>query len=445
MSLSFARNAPMSVQIFCWAFLVRPPLQDEVPEVQALLASLRKRWRWLAGIYLVFLAVLVLPGVLRERGADYTIAAVTLPHLLLLLMLSLSLTMWAGFRINLGNVGKVYLQNRRRWSAAISIAVLFAMGFFAGLFGGDVHDRVRVATRAWLDDTLTPAAVGFLLIVMVLALPELVARMRQQQHALSLRLAEAQTAQERLARVTAESELRLLQAQVEPHFLYNTLANLRFLVQTGSPDALRMTDALIEYLQTSVPDMRAQQVTLGREADHARHYLDIMQMRMAGRLHYTIDVPAELRDVALPPLVLLTLVENAVKHGIAPLVEGGRISLGAHAEGERVVITVDDDGAGLQTGVAPSTPAGHGGTGLSNISARLALVYGGSAELQLTAAEPRGTRAVLRLPRLAPQASTANVEVEVLVLTEDKDTAAGPPADSALPATLPRPTTERPA
>ena len=191
--------------------------------------------------------------------------------------------------------------------------------------------------------------------------------------------------------------------------------------------------------------MRAQQVTLGRVADHARHYLDIMQMRMAGRLHYTIDVPAELRDVALPPLVLLTLVENAVKHGIAPLVEGGRISLGAHADGERVVITVDDDGAGLQTGAAPPTPAGHGGTGLSNITARLALMYGNSADLQLVAAEPRGTRAVLRLPLLAPQVNTAGVEVEVLVLSDHKDKATVPAAGSVLPATAPRPTMERPA
>jgi sensor histidine kinase YesM len=479
MSLAFARNAPMSVQVFCWAFLVRPPLQDEVPELQALLATLRKRRRWLAGIYLAFLAVLVLPGVLRERGADYTIAAVTLPHILLLLMLSLSLNMWAGFRVNLGNFGKVYLQNRRRWSAMISIAVLFAMGFFAGLFGGDVQDRVRVTTRAWLDDTLTPAAVGFLLVVLVLALPELVARMRQQHHALSLRLAEAQTAQERLARVTAESELRLLQAQVEPHFLYNTLANLRFLVQTGSPDALRMTDALIDYLQTSVPDMRAQQVTLGREADHARHYLEIMRMRMGGRLQYAIDVPLALRDFALPPLVLLTLVENAVKHGIAPLVQGGSIRLSAATQGDDVIVEVADDGAGIGTLAeggsiqlgstdedsdlvvaiagdgnepmpgAPASaaarqgtrpPAAPGGTGLRNVAARLVLAYGERAELLLTNNTPRGTRAALRLP--ASGMSPDSAAVQIMVLAEEDSQAPTPPAATAAPDAPARPATQ---
>lgn len=445
MSLSFARGAPVSVQVFSWVFLIRPPLQDEVPEIQALLATARRRWGWIAATYLVFVAVLVVPGLMRERGPGYATAAVVLPHLLLYVVASLGISTWAGFRINMTNAVGAGWENRRRWGSVL-IAPAFAAGVAAGLLvgfwaPGDECDAVC----QWVEDTITPLSAGLFFVLLLLGMSELVAKMRQQQHAMSLRLAEAQTAQERLARVTAESELRLLQAQVEPHFLYNTLANLRFLVQTGSADALRMTDALIDYLRTSVPDMRAQQVTLGREVDHARHYLDIMQMRMAGRLHYTIDVPAELRDVALPPLVLLTLVENAVKHGIAPLVEGGRISLSAQADGDMVVVAVDDDGAGLQAGAVTPAPAGHGGTGLSNIRARLALVYGGVAELQLTAAEPRGTRAVLRLPRLAPQANTAHVEVEVLMLNEEKDTAAGPAADSALPAIAPRPTMERPA
>lgn len=444
MSLSFARSAPVSVQVFSWVFLVRPPLQDEVPEIQALLATARRRWGWIAVIYLVFVAVLVVPGLMRERAPGYATAAVVLPHLLLYVVASLGISTWAGFRINMTTAVGASWENRRRLGIVLmapSITAGLAAGLLVAIWAPDSECN---AVCRWLEDTITPLSAGLFVALLLLGVSELVAKMRQQQHAMSLQLAESQTAQERLARVTAESELRLLQAQVEPHFLYNTLANLRFLVQSGSADALRMTDALIDYLRTSVPDMRAQQVTLGREVDHARHYLDIMQMRMAGRLDYKIDVPAELRDVALPPLVLLTLVENAVKHGIAPLVEGGRIALGARADSERVVITVDDDGTGLQTGAAPPTPAGHGGTGLSNISARLALVYGSAAELQLTAAEPRGTRAVLRLPRLAPQANTANVEVAVLVLNDEKETAAVHAAVSALSATARRPTMERP-
>ncbi|MFN9806044.1 MAG: sensor histidine kinase, partial [Betaproteobacteria bacterium] len=436
MSLSYARGAPVSVQVFSWVFLIRPPLQDEVPEIQSLLATLRRRWGRLAVSYLVFITVLVVPGVLRDRDPTYTAAAIVLPHLLLYVVVSASLNIWAGFRINLGNMGKVWTANaRRRKESIATVGILFSVGLVVGPFSGAFGDRFRSAVHQWLDDTLTRTVIGFLLVVLLLGLPELLARLRLQQHTMSLQLAEAQTAQERLARVTAESELRLLQAQVEPHFLYNTLANLRFLVQTGSADALRMTDALIDYLRTSVPDMRAQQVTLGREIEHARHYLDIMQMRMGGRLDYAIQVPVELRDVALPPLVLLTLVENAVKHGIAPLVEGGRITLSVRADGDMVIVSVADDGVGLQAGAATPAPAGNGGTGLSNIRARLALVYGGSAELQVTAAEPRGPRALRRGPRLAPQANTAHVAVEVLMLNEEKDTAAGPAADAALPST----------
>jgi sensor histidine kinase YesM len=259
-----------------------------------------------------------------------------------------------------------------------------------------------------------------------------VALLRGRQQALSLQLLQAQATQELLARVTAESEMRLLQAQVEPHFLYNTLANLRFLVQSGSPDALRMTDALIDYLRTSGPDMRAQQVALGREVDHARHYLDIMQMRMAGRLRYTIDVPPPLREVEIPPLVLLTLVENAVKHGLAPRVEGGSVALRAWAEGDRVVVTVEDDGTGLPgaavTPAAAAAAAGSGGPGLANVRARLALVYYEEADLQLTAAVPQGTCATLRLPRSGPAARPASLKVVVVVEQKPKDASAAPAA-----------------
>jgi hypothetical protein len=285
MSLSFARGAPLSVQVFSWAFLIRPPLQQEVPELQALLAALRRRWGWVAGLYLVFVAVLVLPGLMRERGPGYATAAVVLPHLLLYVVASLGISTWAGFRINMTTAVDIPTwawasfridittadgaggNNRRRWGIVL-MAPSIAAGLIVGLLVAFwAPDQECNAACRWLEDTITPLSAGLFVVLLLLGVSELVANMRQQQHAMSLQLAEAQTAQERLARVTAESELRLLQAQVEPHFLYNTLANLRFLVQTGSPDALRMTDALIDYLQTSVPDMRAQQVTLGREAE----------------------------------------------------------------------------------------------------------------------------------------------------------------------------------
>ena len=433
MSLQFARRAPVGIQVFCWMLLVRPPLQDEVPELQALMAQLRRRWAWLAAGYLVFVGALVLPGLLRDRGAAYSTVAVVLPHLLLYFAVGSAVQTWVGFRLNLGSFPEMMRANRRRWALAASGGALAVTLVAVSALRNTRWDD---AARSWLHDTLTPGAVAVVLLVLAVGLPELVARLRGRQQDLALQLLQAQAAQERLARVTAESEMRLLQAQVEPHFLYNTLANLRFLVQSGSPDALRMTDALIDYLRTSVPDMRAQQVALGREVDHAQHYLDIMQMRMAGRLRYTIDVPPPLREVALPPLVLLTLVENAVKHGIAPQVEGGSVVLRARAEGDRVVVTVEDDGAGLQGAVAAEavagSPAGSRGTGLANVRARLALVYDEEAELQLVAAAPRGTCATLRLPRSGPVARPASLEVVVLVEEKRRDGAAAPAAPGAL-------------
>ena len=442
MSLQFDRQAPPTIQAASWLLLLRPPLSEEVPELQAMLARLRQRWAWLAGGYLVFFAGLVLPGLLRDRGSAYSTVAVVLPHLLLYVTVGSALQIWVGFRVNLLNLPQVMQANQRRWALAATGGVMAAVLLTGAALRGSRWDA---AARAWLQDTLTPGAVALLLLALLVGLPELVARLRGRQHDLSLQLLQAQATQERLARVTAESEMRLLQAQVEPHFLYNTLANLRFLVQSGSPDALRMADALIDYLRTSVPDMRAQQVPLGREVDHARHFLDIMQMRMAGRLRYTIDVPPPLREVALPPLVLLTLVENAVKHGVAPQVEGGSVSLRARAEGSRVVVTVEDDGAGLpDAAAAVESPAGSGGTGLANVRARLALVYDEEADLQLTAAVPRGTCATLRLPLTGPLARPASLEVVVVVEEKRRDGTAVPAAPAA-PASAAPPATKGPA
>jgi LytS/YehU family sensor histidine kinase len=180
--------------------------------------------------------------------------------------------------------------------------------------------------------------------------------------------------------------------------------------------------------------MRAQQVTLGREADHARHYLEIMRMRMGGRLQYAIDVPLALRDFALPPLVLLTLVENAVKHGIAPLVQGGSIRLSAATQGDDVIVEVADDGAGI------GTLAEGGSIQLGSTDEDSDLVGGERAELLLTNNTPRGTRAALRLP--ASGMSPDSAAVQIMVLAEEDSQAPTPPAATAAPDAPARPATQ---
>ena len=187
-----------------------------------------------------------------------------------------------------------------------------------------------------------------------------------------------------------QAELKLLQAQVEPHFLFNTLANLRFLVQTGSPDALAMLDHLIRYLRMALPEIRAEASTVEREVELARAYLEILRIRMGGALEIETSVDPDAARVPLPALMVMTLVENAIKHGIAPRGRG-RVALRATVDGGRVRVSVEDDGRGL------AEPIGRG-VGLANIRERLRALYGDAARLDLSSAAGGGAIAAIDLP-----------------------------------------------
>jgi hypothetical protein len=401
-------DAPAAVRWFSRLLFFRLPLADEVADFAAAIAWLRRRWLWVAAGYLVYVALLVVPGLLRERGGWYTAMAIIVPHLVLYLTAMMVAYSWVGYRINLGNLKQFLPKDGRPRRDKVRKLILIAcisgvLGGVVGYMTGGSVKREGQAKGVWADaaqafgqwnrDTFTPGTLTFIFLVMITGVPELIAQMRLKERTVARKLLEAEATGERLARVTAESELRLLQAQVEPHFLYNTLANLRFLVQSGSPDSLRMTDALIEYLRTSVPDMRAQQVTLGREFAHATHYLEIMQLRMQGRLTYSIELPRELADVAIPPLVVLTLVENAVKHGVAPLIEGGRVQLAAAREDDGTVRILDSEAA-----VPEQTRSDGGGTGIVNAFTRLRFTFGKAARLQLVALPAGGVQAAFWLP-----------------------------------------------
>jgi LytS/YehU family sensor histidine kinase len=190
------------------------------------------------------------------------------------------------------------------------------------------------------------------------------------------------------------ARLRLLQAQVEPHFLFNTLANVRELVDTGSPRASLVLGSLIAYLRAAVPRLHEPAATMGRELELVRAYLEVMQMRMPDRLQFTLESDDEALALSCPPMTLLTLVENAVRHGIDPSEEGGRIEVRVSAQEGRCRAEVLDTGVGLER-------AGDGlGTGLSNLQERLQLAFGGDARLQLLSVEPHGMRAELVFPAL---------------------------------------------
>ncbi len=201
-----------------------------------------------------------------------------------------------------------------------------------------------------------------------------------------------------LERKALDSRLRLLQAQVEPHFLFNTLANVRELVVSGSPQASTVLDSLIAYLRAAVPRLHEAATTLEQELQLVSAYLELMHMRMPDRLQYTLQVDEAAKALRCPPTTLLTLVENAVRHGIDPSEEGGRIEVRVRVQDGRCLAEVRDTGVGLQR-------EGEGlGTGLAALRERLQLVFGGDAELRVSPLVPRGVSAQVDFPARASPA-----------------------------------------
>jgi Histidine kinase len=209
-------------------------------------------------------------------------------------------------------------------------------------------------------------------------------------------------------RQATEAQLQLLQSQLDPHMLFNTLANLRALIATDPPRATHMLDRLNDYLRSTLTASRATEHPLSAEFDRLRDYLELMQIRMGERLHYTLDLTAELAQHPVPPLVLQSLVENAIVHGLEPKVAGGQIHISARAEQGQLVLEVRDTGVGFDAG---STPEGFGITqvrerlatrygtqGTINIEAAPAIFQGATAQNSLTNSGSEGCSVVLRMP-----------------------------------------------
>jgi hypothetical protein len=274
-----------------------------------------------------------------------------------------------------------------RWVAqliAVAVAApLATLAVYLLSVGGDVRALLasegRISGFLWIS--FSGMSVG-----MVLALGALY-RERDAQ-------ARSQELQFELERATLERQaldarLSLLQAQIEPHFLFNTLANVQELVESGSPRAPALLQSLIDYLRAAMLKLHDGEPTLGREEALVRAYLELMHMRMPDRLQVAIDIDPALRELRFPAMALLTLVENAVRHGIDPSEDGGRIQVGARRDGDAVRVWVSDAGVGLHESAAP-------GTGLTNLRARLHAFYGPMATLELSQEQPRGLRAEIR-------------------------------------------------
>lgn len=228
------------------------------------------------------------------------------------------------------------------------------------------------------------------ILAITLAVSVLTTHMFYTRGRLALMQAEAEAAQ----RAAAENQLRLLQSQLEPHMLFNTLANLRVLIGIDPPRAQAMLDQLVNFLRSTLQASRAQAHPLADEFARAADYLALMQVRMGPRLQVALNLPEGLRDTPVPPLLLQPLVENSIKHGLEPQREGGRITLGAEQQGQALVLTVHDTGAGLSAGAA----AAGTGFGLEQVRQRLRTLHGEGATLELQPGPAGGTLARITLP-----------------------------------------------
>jgi hypothetical protein len=195
-----------------------------------------------------------------------------------------------------------------------------------------------------------------------------------------------------LERRALDARLRLLQAQVAPHFLFNTLANVQALVDAGSTQASGVLRSLVAYLRAAVPRLNDPGTTLGQELELVRAYLDVMHMRMPDRLHFALQIDEDAKGLLCPPMTLLTLVENAVRHGIDPGEDGGAIDVQVSTRAGRCLVRVTDTGVGLRQG------GGGLGTGLATLRERLQLTFGETAALRIAELEPHGVCAELDFP-----------------------------------------------
>jgi sensor histidine kinase YesM len=199
-------------------------------------------------------------------------------------------------------------------------------------------------------------------------------------------------------RQALQAQLQLLQAQIEPHMLFNTLANLRGLIGLDPARAEEMLDQLIHFLRATLVSARAAATNLSEEFALMDAYLGLMTVRMGARLQYTLDLPDTLRGQQLPPMLLQPLVENAIVHGLEPKIDGGSLHIAARAEDDMLIVTVTDNGRGLD---APPVKAGTN-VGVTNTRERLQALYGERASLAIEAALPQGVTSTLRLPMNKP-------------------------------------------
>jgi hypothetical protein len=260
--------------------------------------------------------------------------------------------------------------------AGILLGMTIGFTIVPALAGFDMRDMFVSVPLAALKIAL------FLLFLMALNWASWNARLRRQQ----------------LQSEALEARLRLLQGQIEPHLLFNTLANVQSLMDYDPPRAKRMLETFSGYLRAGLSQLRQTDSTLGAELDMAHSYLSLLQIRMEERLRFRIEASGEARAALMPTLMLQPLVENAIHHGLEPKLDGGSVVVSADVRAGRLEVRVSDDGMGLQAGLPSRRLRPGAGMALANLRSRLQTRFGADASLVLRAGAAGGAEAVLELP-----------------------------------------------
>ena len=337
-------------------------------------------WNALLGFVFWLIAIMIAPA--HNRNLEYfiwnQIAAQAIGY-----------TIHALFELG----GLLRIDQRARSMGWAATTAYYSVVSTAGVVIGFALVSLMVDSRLfvnWLQNPrmLASMAISSVLISIILSV---VLYLRARRDRAEAQLEREKVRSERVEREAVLANLRALQAQIEPHFLFNTLANVTSLIDPDPGRARHMLESFVRFLRSSLAATRTESTTLGAESELIAAFLEVIQVRMGARLRYDIHVPPELESFTLPPMLLQPVVENAIRHGLEPKVEGGVVALRVSREGAHVVVEVQDTGVGF----AATT---HGGVGLSNLRERLRLLYGERAALEIGDAPGAGARVRVKLP-----------------------------------------------
>ncbi len=275
-----------------------------------------------------------------------------------------------------------------------SFALIFIIGVGGGILIG-LHIGLFVLQQVFSIVVMQQGRVILQIIIIAITFSSMISYFFYSKT--RLRMSQEVIQQERIKRLSSEKEaleanLRLLQAQIEPHFLFNTLSNILSLIDTDPANGKIMLLDLIRYLRTSLSRTFLDPVTLDQEMDMIKAYLNIQKIRMGERLHFRIELPDAVRQHPFPPMLLQPLVENAVKHGLEPKMDGGEILIKVTDAADLIRVEVIDTGNGFSS-------FQNTGVGIANVKERIKLLYGEKGRLILEENKPNGVRAIIEVPK----------------------------------------------